>query len=244
MDTACQHLDSSEGDAATQCMYCIKRHASLFSDLHMDELHGINAAKRNLHFAKGEYIFRQGQRPNGLYILSSGKVKNVSINDNGSEQIFSLNRPVDFLGLPDFTNNSAHTWSSIAIEDVGICFIPRDVIFHVMSQNPSFSIRLLQYVSAIHTDIIRREANLRSKHMRGRMAYTLLYLCELFNCEQSKYVLELSLKRSDFAALANMNTGNAIRVLSEFSKLGYISFSPQSIHFLDLKALRKISLLH
>jgi CRP/FNR family transcriptional regulator len=210
----------------------------------MEELHVINASKRTLFFRKGEYIFRQSQRPSGLYILSSGKVKNVSVNDNGSEQIFSLNRPVDFLGLADFTNNSAHTWSSVALEDVTICFIPRDVIFHVMSGNAGFSIKLLQYVSAIHSDTIRREANLRSKHMRGRMAYTLLYLCQLFDCEQTGSMLDLSLKRSDFAALANMNTGNAIRVLSEFSKEGYITLSPEGIHFHNIKALLNMSLLH
>ncbi|MCK5400742.1 MAG: winged helix-turn-helix domain-containing protein, partial [Flavobacteriaceae bacterium] len=54
-------------------------------------------------------------------------------------------------------------------------------------------------------------------------------------------VLNVSLKRSDLASLANMTTANAIRVLSSFSKENLVDVNRRNIKIIDLKVLKDIS---
>jgi len=53
--------------------------------------------------------------------------------------------------------------------------------------------------------------------------------------------LNVKLKRSDLAALANMTTANAIRVLSSFANENLIDINKREIKINDLKALKEIS---
>lgn len=235
---------ASNSELSKHCRSCIKRHNTLFSALSAESLECVNAARQTLRFEKGDTVFKQGNKPLGLYILSDGRVKNVCVNDSGSEQIFSLNKAVEFIGFEDFLTNTAHSWSAVALSPLTICFIARDAIEKVLKADPAFSTRVSRHIAEMHLQSVRREANLRSKHMMGRMAETLLYLHECFGLNGRVQSIDLALKRSDFAALANMNTSNAIRVLSALARDGCISLDGSELTFHDTNRLRYISLHH
>src|SRR5690606_2553317 len=149
-------VDSPE--PSKHCRTCIKRHNTLFSALSVESLECVNAARQSLHFEKGDTVFKQGNKPLGLYILSEGRVKNVCVNDSGSEQIFSLNKAVEFIGFEDFLTNTAHSWSAVALSPLTICFIARDAIERVMRADPAFSTRVSRHIAELHLQAVRREA--------------------------------------------------------------------------------------
>ena len=226
------------------CLTCFNRSISLFASLDRDELVLLNAQKKCLTFPKDEYLFRQGSWPLGLYALSHGKVKNVRVSSNGDEHIFSLGKAVEFLGFYDFMGDQPYSFSCVALEPSQVCFIPRNYFMDLLHRNPEIAIKTLQAVSQQFAMAIERTTNLQSKHMRGRMADTLLYLYDLFEHDRQGDRLRLHLKRSDFAALSEMNVANAIRTLSEFTKSGLISFDEDVIQYHDLDGLHKISELN
>jgi CRP-like cAMP-binding protein len=226
------------------CKQCLFRKLSLCSDLEDIDLEILNKNKSDLRFKKNEFIFKQGIRPSGVYILAEGKVKNSKLSEHGFEQIVSLNKPVEFLGFFDFNANQKHSYSAIALEDCHVCYIPTKEIQEILRQNNAFALRILKYVSREFSLYIDRVTNLTGKHMRGRMADTLLYIYDFFDVAKSKDVLHIDLKRRDLADMAVMNTSNAVRTLSEFSKEEYITLEKHRIVFHNLSALQRISLNH
>jgi CRP-like cAMP-binding protein len=223
------------------CKQCLFRGLSLCSELEETDLEILNKNKSDLRFKKNEFIFKQGIRPSGLYILAQGKVKNLKMSEHGFEQIVSLNKPVEFLGFFDFNANQKHSYSAIALEDCHVCYIPAKDIQEILSHNNDFTMRILKHVSREFSLYINRMTNLTGKHMRGRMADTLLYIYDFFDVAKSDNVLPIDLKRRDLADMAMMNTSNAVRTLSEFSKEKYITLEKHHMIFHNLPALQRIS---
>ena len=60
-----------------------------------------------------------------------------------------------------------------------------------------------------------RTVNLTQKHIRGRLAESLLFLKESYGLEEDGSTLSIYLSREDLANLSNMTTSNAIRTLSQ-----------------------------
>ncbi len=233
---------SELADEVLFCSTCVFRNLSLCSELVESDLTILNQNKTILHFAKNEFIFKQGVRPSGLYILAGGKVKNSRMSENGFEQIVSLNKPVDFLGFYDFSAHQNHTYSAIALEECRICYVPTKDFQDILKHNNAFAVRILTQISQEFSQHIQRMTNLAGKHMRGRMADTLLYIYDLFDVAKTHNTLTIDLKRRDLAGMAIMNTSNAVRTLSEFSKAEWITLEKHQIVFNNLPALQRISM--
>lgn len=62
-----------------------------------------------------------------------------------------------------------------------------------------------------------RTVSLTQKHIRGRLAESLIFLKESYGLEEDGSTLSIYLSREDLANLSNMTTSNAIRTLSQFA---------------------------
>ena len=84
-------------------------------------------------------------------------------------------------------------------------------------------------------------SNLTQKHIRGRLAESLLFLKESYGLEEDGSTLSIYLAREDLANLSNMTTSNAIRTLSAFAGEKLIAIDGRKIKFMNLAELEKIS---
>jgi CRP-like cAMP-binding protein len=85
--------------------------------------------------------------------------------------------------------------------------------------------------------------NLTQKHIRGRLAESLLHLVHKYGVEEDGQTLAMLLPREDLANMSNMTTSNAIRTLSQFAQEGLLAIDGRHIRILDEKSLEKISRL-
>ena len=83
--------------------------------------------------------------------------------------------------------------------------------------------------------------NLTQKHMRGRMAESLLMLKDKYGYEDDGITLRCYLSREELANMSNMTTGNAIRMLSALSAESIIITDGRKIKITDEKRLLSIS---
>ena len=82
---------------------------------------------------------------------------------------------------------------------------------------------------------------LTQKHIRGRLAESLIFLKDTYGYEDDNKTIKIYLSREDVANLSNMTTSNAIRTLSTFAQEGVISIDGRKIRILDLPKLERIS---
>ena len=85
--------------------------------------------------------------------------------------------------------------------------------------------------------------SLTQKHIRGRLAESLILLAEKYGFEHDNTTLKVYMSREDIANLSNMTTSNAIRTLSTFANEKLITIDGRKIKILDLARLDRISKL-
>ncbi|MCF0199654.1 MAG: winged helix-turn-helix domain-containing protein, partial [Bacteroidaceae bacterium] len=88
-----------------------------------------------------------------------------------------------------------------------------------------------------------RMVSLTQKHIRGRLAESLLFLKESYGVEEDGGTLNIRISREDLANLSNMTTSNAIRTLSTFANEQMIAVEGRKIKILREAELDKISRL-
>ena len=86
-----------------------------------------------------------------------------------------------------------------------------------------------------------RTVNLTQKHIRGRLAESLIFLKETYGLEEDGATISIFLSREDLANLSNMTTSNAIRTLSLFAAERLIAIDGRKIKIIDEEELKKIS---
>ncbi len=110
-----------------------------------------------------------------------------------------------------------------------------------MIQNAPLAFEFIKRLAADLGASDARIVTLTQKHIRGRLADTLLFLRENFGMAEDGQTLGVSLSRDDIAGLSNMTTSNAIRTLSNFATEGLIKLEGRRIRLLQLDEITKIS---
>ncbi|HPQ08625.1 MAG TPA: Crp/Fnr family transcriptional regulator [Bacteroidia bacterium] len=222
------------------CTDCIKRKMSLLEGLSDEELETLNQNRVVVNFKKGETIYKEYSKPNGLYCLNEGKVKLVKYSDKGNEVIIGLKRPVDFLDVENLLAKQNYNHSAIAFENTSICIIREENFFNVLSKNPIFAMNILKYLSQSILESNEWYLNITQKHISSRIAQTLLKLQDFYGLSSDNFI-SVALKRSDIAALSCITTANVIRTLRDFEKEKIIFCDKKRIMILNPKKLREIA---
>lgn len=224
------------------CLSCIKRKNSLFNNLSNEELKILDKNRYTVLYKSGEVICKEGTKPLGLICLNKGKVKIVRRGIKGIEQIVGLKKAVNFIDLQALLVGNHYLSSSIALEDSSVCIIKKKDFFKVIEGNNKLAFKIMRLLASNLINKDSRLVNLTQKYIRGRLAEALLLINDIYGIKPDTGMLNVSLKRSELAELANMTTANAIRTLSSFNKEKLVNVNHRSIKLNDLNKLKQISI--
>jgi len=190
---------------------------------------------------RGEIIFRDGEKPTGLVCLYKGKVKIFKEGVGGRDQIVRMARPVGFLGYRAMFADENHIATAEALEDSIICNIERDCLLNILKSNAELTFHILKSLATELGFSNNRTITLTQKHIRGRLAESLIFLRDTYGLEDDNQTIKVYLSREDLANLSNMTTSNAIRTLSSFCNENVIELDGRRIKILDAYKLDRIS---
>ena len=224
-----------------ECLSCINSRKSIFYSISSKEKEILKAKHVCSFYKKGEIIFHQGQEPKGLICLVKGKVKVFSKGINDREQIIRMVKPIGLIGYRAVFAHEKHRGTAVVLEDATVVGIEKDSLFDTIRMNGELGLKFAQLISKELGFSNQRTISLTQKHIRARIAESLLFLKDIYGFEKDKQTLNIYLTREEIASLSNMNTSNAIRTLSSFSKDNIIRIEGRKIVLLDLLELDMIS---
>lgn len=188
-------------------------------------------------------IFHEGNRAAGVYCLASGKVKVYKEGIGGREQIIRMVRPQGLIGFAAFISGNAYSASAVAIEESGVCHFDKEPFMKLIRRNPDLSMKLMRMMAIELSFSNGRTISLTQKHIRGRLAESLLVLRDTYGVENDGRTIKAYVSREDLACFSNMTTSNAIRTLSMFASESVIALDGKKISIVDPARLEKISQL-
>lgn len=216
---------------------------SIFSVLTPEEKDDLQNHIALAYYKKGEFVFKEGEKPSGFLFLVDGKVIIFKEGVGGREQIIRMTKPLGLIGYRALLAEEPHNGSAIALEDSTVGIISADYLLGKLFKNPQFSFKVIQKLARELGFSNSRTVTLTQKHIRGRLAESLLLLKEKYGWENDGATLKVYLSREDIANLSNMTTSNAIRTLSTFAGEKLIAIDGRKIRILDINKLEKISKL-
>lgn len=222
----------------TDITTCIQDLTKLLTAQQQEEL------KNNIsvqQFKKNEALYKEGEVPQMLHCLISGKVKIYKDGVSGRTQIIRVIKPVEYFGYRAYFANQNYVTSAAAFEASTVCLIPIDLIEKWMTEN---SLLALFFVKQLAVEVgvsDQRTVNLTQKHIRGRLAESLVFLRDNYGLEEDGATLSIYLSREDLANMSNMTTSNAIRTLSAFAQEKIIAIEGKKIRIIDSDSLERIN---
>ena len=173
--------------------------------------------------------------------LLSGKVKIYKDGVGGRSQIIRMIKPVEYFGYRPYFAKTDYVTAASAFEPSLVCQIPMTALMTLLTQNNDLAMFFIKQLSVDLGIADERTVNLTQKHIRGRLAESLLFLKESYGLEEDGSTLSIYLSREDLANLSNMATSNAIRTLSQFATERLITIDGRKIKIIDEEKLKKIS---
>ncbi len=192
-------------------------------------------------YKKNEAIYNEGEMPDQLMCLLSGKVKIFKNGVGGRNQIIRVIKPVEYFGYRASFADQHFLTSAAAFEPSLIGMIPIKIITTLIQENHQLAWFFIRQLSIDLGIADERTVNLTQKHIRGRLAESLLFLKESYGLEEDGSTLSIYLSREDLANLSNMTTSNAIRTLSNFAAERLIAIDGRKIKIMEEEKLEKIS---
>ena len=222
-----------------RCENCIIRQFNSLRALNKDELKKVSDSKISRKIKKGEALFVEGQKLDGVFCVRNGVSKLSKLSANGKEQIVKLTNIGEIMGqrsviAEDFTNLSA-----TAINDMEVCFIPKEIISNTLNTNPNFSLEVLRHLAHDLKEADDVIVNMSQKTVKQRLAEAFIYLKKNYGEDENGF-LALTLSRDDYASIIGAATESLIRMISDFKKKGLIKTEGKKIGVVEIDRLQEL----
>ncbi|KGL61706.1 Crp/Fnr family transcriptional regulator [Polaribacter sp. Hel1_85] len=224
----------------SKCEQCIIRQFNSLKHLSREELVRMSNCKTSRIIKKGEAIFEEGERLKGIFCVKDGICKVSKMSENGRNQIISLVTKGDLLGERSLISDEASNLKAIALNDMEVCFIPKEEILKDLEKNPNFSMSVLKDMAQTIKQADNVIVDMAQKTVKQRLAETLLNLHSRFGVNKEK-AININLSREDIANIIGTATESAIRLLSDLKKKNIIEFKGKDISILNSSELDKIA---
>lgn len=229
----------SKNNVMSRCENCIIRQFNSLRAMSKDELKKVSDTKVSKTYKKGDAIFEEGERLDGVFCVRDGVSKLSKLSSNGKDQIIKLATKGEILGQRSVIAEESANLSAVAIKDVDLCFIPKESILHTLNTNPNFAVEVLRHMANDLREADDVIVNMSQKTVKQRIAEAFIYLKNEFGEDENGF-LKLSLSREDMSNVVGTATESTIRIISEFKKKGMIETSGKQVRIKDLVKLQNV----
>ena len=223
----------------SRCENCIVRQFNSLRAMSKEELKKVSDSKVHKQIKKGEALFEEGEKLDGVYCVRDGVSKLSKLSANGKDQIVKFASKGQVMGQRSVIAEESTNLSAVAVSDMEVCFIPKEIISNTLNSNPNFTIEVLRHMAHDLKEADDVIINMSQKSVKQRMAEAFLYLKKNYG-EDDDGFLRLTLSREDYANVVGTATESCIRIISEFKKMGFIETSGKKIRVVAEKKLQDL----
>jgi len=191
----------------------------IFEGLTSDEEEALQAVVRSRRYGKGDFIFREGEQSEFLFVLHEGTVKISKSSDRGKEQIMRFLFPGDFFGQFALLQEKKHYANAEVLDSAVICSIHKQDFRGLLERNSTMAYRFLLAMSERLQQADEWMGTISLMEVDRRLAKLLLLFLEK-NASQPK--LRLPVPKKELASLLGTTPETLSRKLSALEEMGFI----------------------
>jgi len=211
------------------------RRTSLLGGLAEEDL--VRLAQRSVsrRYRRGQVVFTEGDPSESLMIVADGRVKVLSISDDGRDHVLNVIEPGETLGELSIADGGPRSASVEALDACTLLVLERRAIIDLLRERPEVAEQLLKALGAHVRRLTGHTADLVFLDLPRRVAKLLLYR---YN-DTGRPVIELGLNQTELAAMLGGSRQSVNQAMREFEKRGWIVAEGQTITMLDAERMRR-----
>jgi CRP/FNR family transcriptional regulator len=191
------------------------RGCQLFMGLPAADISAIASFVVPKHLDKGDYLFQEGDRSEGFYVVQQGAINVHRVGAGGKEQVIHLFRPIESFAEATLATEGGYPADARAIEPTTVLLVPKTDFVDLLRKRPELSLRMLASMSQHLRVIVGLLDDLTLKDIETRLANWLLKQCPR---PMSNGAVEIKLDRTKrvLAAEMGITSETLSRTLAKF----------------------------
>lgn len=197
---------------------------ALFRGFPREELESLTPAVKPRTYARGAYIFHEGDPGNTLYIVHSGQVKISRMGRGGQEAVFAVLLPGDVFGeLALFDEEATRSADAQAMELTECLTLGREPLMAFLKEHPILMQHIIGALSGYIREMDENFAEAAFLDIPGRVARKLLDLADLHGERTPEGIrIGIRLSQRTLAGMVAASRENVNRALARFLAHGDI----------------------
>ncbi|MDF3035667.1 MAG: cyclic nucleotide-binding protein [Paucimonas sp.] len=195
---------------------------------------------QHVQFKTGQRVHTIGQPFDTLYVVHSGFLKTVLIDEFGNEQVLSFPMKGDLFGV-DGIHSKRYASEAVALSNCDLILVPFKKLTALGRAHPELEHAMYSVMSR---ELVREQAMvsmLGALSAEARVARFLVSLSERFaDMGYSSKLFNLRMTRHEIGSYLGLTLETVSRTLSAFNEIGLITVDQRSIGIKDLDALRTL----
>ncbi|WP_437126279.1 Crp/Fnr family transcriptional regulator [Noviherbaspirillum album] len=195
---------------------------------------------QHMQFKAGQRIHTIGQPFDMLYIVNSGFLKTVMIDELGNEQVLGFPMKGDMFGI-DGIHRKQYSTETVALTNCDVILVPFKIFSTLGRTHTELEAAIYGVMSR---ELVREQGmigTLGSLSAEARVARFLVFLSERFaEMGYSGSQFNLRMTRQEIGNYLGLTLETVSRTFSAFNAIGMISVDQRAIVIHDLQSLRTL----
>ncbi len=193
-------------------------------------------------YQKDDYIFLEGEAPEALYIIKTGKVKVLRHSTDGKDVVLRVCGCGQMLGTVATFDGGGYPGTAQVIEECMVLVVARNDCLTLVQRYPVFALAVIADLGSRLRSSAEQIRSLAVERVEQRIARVLLKLAETAGSDAPEgRVIEMPLTRQDVADMTGTTVETAIRVMSKFRRNNLIRTRRGKVVLVELEALQEVA---
>jgi CRP/FNR family transcriptional regulator, cyclic AMP receptor protein len=217
------------------------RNVPIFNELSDQELEKIAGLGVRKKYKKGSIILLEEETGAALFVIITGKVKIVRMDDDGREVILSILGASDFFGEMAILDGLTRSASVVATSKSELFMIHRRDFLKLLNDYPMVAIALLRELTGRLRKADTQIKSLSLKDAAGRVANVVLQLAdEVGMFRKGRVEIDELPLQQDLANMAGTSRETISRMIHKFIKKGYLQLQGNKLIINDYESFKNL----
>lgn len=217
------------------------RRSRMFSDLPSDQLDALVQGTELVKLSKNEFLFHEGQKAEGFYVVHRGAINVHRVTPEGREQVIRVFYPGECFGEVVLVGPGTYPASAMAAEASQVILIPRTFFRERIFKDPELALRILVSMSLHLKYLIETIEDLKLKHAESRVTQWILRRVQQSGADSGESgTITIPTSKRLLASQLGITSETFSRVLARLRESGCIAVQGKRIELLSAGELQKV----
>jgi CRP/FNR family transcriptional regulator len=219
------------------------RSCQLFTGLSGSELENIAAITIVKTLERDEYLFHEGDRSLGFYVVQRGAVNVHRVNAAGKEQIIHVFRAGESFAEATLATDRGYPADARALESTQVLLVQKEGVLSLVRRQPELALRMLASMSIHLRVLVGQLEDLTLKDVETRLANWLVKRCPNLTSERP-FSITLTMTKRVLAAELGTVSETFSRTLAKFRDQKLVTVKGKTVTVLSPARLNDLLRSH